>query len=94
MSGPKLGIWNFQYDPTPTRLDDLSRFVAKQDAWLGRHGSFIKRNLGSSAFERAQSARDLIDEYIDAGDPDSGFDAYGNAWSLFNQLYSNVSTLH
>lgn len=87
MSGPKRGIWYIPYDPTPARLDDLSRFVTKQDAWLDRHAPFIKHNLGSNAFARAQAARDLVDEYIEAGDPDGGFDAYGDAWYLLNQLY-------
>jgi len=87
MSGPKRGSWRFVYDPTPTRLADLSGFVAKQDAWLKQNGSFIQSYLGNEALITAQAARDLVQKYIAAGDPDAGFDAYGEAWSLFNQLY-------
>ena len=90
MSGPKRGNWRFTYDPTPTRLVDLSCFVAKQDAWLQRHGSLIKCCLGNAAFAKAQAARDLIDKHIKMGNPDAGFDAYGNAWNLFNQLYRDA----
>ncbi|UCD29389.1 MAG: hypothetical protein JSV03_02585, partial [Planctomycetota bacterium] len=86
MSGPKRGSWRFSYDPTPEQLDDLSHFAAKQDAWLRRNGGFIRRYLGNEALERAQAARDVIDDCIAAGDPDDGFDAYGEAWDLFNQL--------
>ena len=91
MSGPKRGTWYFSYDPTPARLNDLSYFATKQDAWLTRHRSFICRYLGNEAFVRAQAARNIIDDYIDEGNPDDGFDAYGDAWNLFNQLYREAS---
>ena len=91
MSGPKRGTWHFVYDPTPTRLADLSRFVARQDAWLERHGSFIGRYLGNEALARARAARDRVRDCLAAGDPDSGFDAYGEAWGLFNQLHREAT---
>ena len=87
MSGLKRGIWYIPYDPTPTRLADLEHFSTKQDAWLERHGPFVRRYLGKEAFATAQAARDLVDKYIKARNPDRGFDAYGRAWNLFNQLY-------
>ncbi len=87
MSGPKRGIWYVPYDPTPTRLADLRRFAAKQDAWLQRHGSFIAFYLGNATLEKARVARNMIDPYITERNPDRGFDAYGSAWTLFNQLY-------
>jgi len=91
MSGPKRGTWHIVYDPTPTRLADLSRFAARQDAWLERHGSFVGRYLGNEALARARAARDLVHQYITLGDPDAGFDAYGQAWALFNQLYRDAA---
>ena len=87
MSGPKEGYWDFDYDPTPTRLADLSRFATKLDTWLNRHSSFIRYNLGDKALESARTARSLIEKHIKAGNPDKGFDAYGAAWVLLNRLY-------
>ncbi len=87
MSGPKTAVWSFDYDPTPTRLADLERFAAKQDAWLRRHEDSIQFYLGDEILASARQARQLVDECISAEDPDSGFDAYGAAWSLFNQLH-------
>jgi hypothetical protein len=91
MSGPKRGTWRFVYDPKPQRLADLSRFAARQDAWLERHGSFVGRFLGGEALARARAAHDLVRQCITLGDPDSGFDAYGQAWALFNQLYRDAA---
>jgi hypothetical protein len=91
MSGPKRGTWHIVYDPTPTRLADLGQFAARQDAWLERHGSFIGRYLGNEALARARAARDRVRECLAAGDPDSGFDAYGEAWGLFNQLHREAT---
>ena len=92
MSGPKRGTWRFVYDdPTPTRLADLSRFAARQDAWLERHGEFLRRFLGSVALERAVAAREHVAFCIAEGDPDTGFEAYGAAWALFNQLYRDAA---
>jgi len=91
MSGPKRGTWHFVYDPTPTRLADLRGYIARQDAWLERHGSFIGRYLGNEALARARAARDRVRECLAAGDPDSGFDAYGEAWGLFNQLHREAT---
>ncbi len=88
MSGPKEGVWQFvRPDPTMTRLDDLSAFAEKQRAWLDRSGGFIRRYLGEDALASARAAYDRIQECIDAGDPDEGFDAYGAAWALFNRLH-------
>lgn len=87
MSGPKRGVWYVPYDPTPARLADLKRFAAKQDVWLQRHGSFIKCYLGDEELSKARAARNLINQYIDARNPDGGFDAYGSAWTKFNRLY-------
>jgi len=91
MSGPKRGTWRFVYDPTPTRLADLAQFAARQDVWLEQHGSFVGRYLGNEALARARAARDLVHHYITLGDPDAGFDAYGQAWALFNQLYRDAA---
>jgi len=90
MSGPKEAVWYFVHDPTPTRLDDLEHFASKQDTWLEKHGSFIKRYLGDKAFAAAIQARHRIDECISMGDPDTGFDAYGAAWQLFNELHQQA----
>jgi hypothetical protein len=89
MSGPKTGTWHFvrTYDPTEDRLDDLRRFAANQAAWLARNGGFIRRQLGDKHLAMAQAALDVIQQYIAAEDPDSGFDAYGKAWSLLHALY-------
>lgn len=87
MSGPKRGSWRIVYDPTPTRIADLSSFVAKQDVWLELNGSFIQSYLGNEALIAARDARDLVRKYIATGDADAGFDAYGETWSLFNHLY-------
>jgi len=91
MSGPKRGTWRIFHDPTPTRLSDLSRFAARQDAWLERNGSFVERHLGGEALAEARAARDLVQQCIELGDPDGGFDAYGQCWSLFNQLYRDAA---
>jgi hypothetical protein len=91
MSGPKRGTWRFVYDPTPQRLADLGQFAMRQDTWLERNGSFVGRYLGSEALARARVARDLVHQYITLGDPDAGFDAYGQAWALFNQLYRDAA---
>ena len=91
MSGPKRGTWRLVHDPTPTRLDDLSQYAARQDTWLERNGSFVARYLGSEALTQARAARQRIEDCIDAGDPDTGFDAYGEAWALFNQLYRDAA---
>lgn len=90
MSGPKEAVWYFVHNPTPTRLADLEHFVAKQDAWLERNGSFIRRYLGNEALAAAMNARNQIDECINMEDPDAGFDAYGEAWRLFNELYQRA----
>jgi len=87
MSGPKRAQWFFVYDPTPARLADLRAFAARQVAWLHQHGSLVGRYLGNEALQRAQAARDMVQSCIDDGDPDAGFDAYGDAWSLLNRLY-------
>jgi hypothetical protein len=86
MSGPKRGTWRIYYDPRPTRLADLEDFAASQDAWLARNGSFIERFLGREALAQAQSAYGRVRQCIDNGDPDSGFDCYGQAWGIFNEL--------
>jgi len=91
MSGPKRGTWHIVYDPTPTRLADLRRFAARQDVWLERHGSLVGHCLGNEALTRARAARDLVHQCISRGDPDAGFDAYGAAWALFNQLYRDAT---
>jgi hypothetical protein len=91
MSGPKRGTWRFVYDPTPTRLADLSQFAARQTAWLGQHGEFLRRFLGSVALERAVAAWEHVAFCIAEGDPDTGFEAYGAAWALFNQLYRDAA---
>jgi len=90
MSGPKEAVWYFVYDPTPTRLADLEQFAAKQDVWLERNGSFIRRYLGSEVLTAALQARHRINECIEIGDPDEGFDAYGAAWQLFNELHQRA----
>jgi hypothetical protein len=90
MSGPKRAVWRISYDPTPTRLDDLEQFVLKQDTWLERNGSFIKRYLGNEALSSALEARHQINECINMEDPDTGFDTYGKAWQLFNELYQQA----
>jgi hypothetical protein len=90
MSGPKRGYWRIRYDPTPTRLDDLSGFAAKQSAWLARNGSFIERFLGSEALAAARAAYDRVQQCIENGDPDGGFDWYGQAWATFNELHRNA----
>jgi hypothetical protein len=86
MSGPKRGTWRIYHDPTPARLADLEQFAANQDAWLARNGSFIERFLGREALERARSAYTRVLDCVDSGDPDSGFDRYGQAWEIFNEL--------
>jgi len=86
VSGPKRGTWYLTYDPTPTRLADLAQYAVRQDQWLDRHGSFVERWLGNEALTRARAARDLVQQCITQGDPDFGFDAYGQCWALFNQL--------
>jgi hypothetical protein len=86
MSGPKRGTWRIPYDPTPTRLDDLGHFAAKQEAWLKRHGAFLERHLGTQALAQARRAYELVLSCLDEGDPDEGFDRYGAAWALFNAL--------
>jgi len=91
MSGPKRGTWRFVYDPTPQRLADLGQFAMRQGTWLERNGSFVGRYLGNEALARARAARDLVHQYITLGDPDAGFDAYGQAWALFNQLYRDAA---
>jgi len=91
MSGPKRGTWHFVYDPTPTRLADLGQFAMRQDMWLERNGSFVGRYLGNGALARARAARDRVRECLAASDPDSGFDAYGEAWGLFNQLHREAT---
>jgi len=91
MSGPKRGIWRLYYDPTPARLADLSQYAMRQDAWLQRNGSFVGQFLGGEALACARAARDLVQHYLTLGDPDSGFDAYGQAWALFNQLYRDAA---
>jgi len=90
MSGPKEAVWYFVYDPTPTRLADLEQFAAKQDAWLERNGSFIRRYLSNEVLTAALQARHRIDECIEIGDADEGFDAYGAAWQLFNELHQRA----
>jgi len=86
MSGPKRGTWRIYHDPTPARLADLEEFAANQDAWLVRNGSFIERFLGREALAKARSAYGRVRECIVNGDPDSGFDCYGQAWEIFNEL--------
>jgi len=81
------------YDPTPQRLADLSQFAMRQDAWLERNGSFLGRFLGSEALAEARAARDLVQQCITLGDPDAGFDVYGAAWALFNQLYRDAAEI-
>jgi hypothetical protein len=90
MSGPKEAVWYFAHDPTPTRLADLEHFAAKQDAWLERNGSFLRRYLGNEALTAAMDARHQIDECINMENPDAGFDAYGEAWRLFNELHQQA----
>jgi len=90
MSGPKRGTWRIPYDPTPTRLDDLSHFAAKQEAWLERNGAFLERYLGPQALNEARGAYELVLSCLDDGDPDEGFDAYGAAWALFNALHRDA----
>jgi hypothetical protein len=91
MSGPKRGTWRIVYDPTPGRLADLERFVARQDAWLEKNGPFIRRFLGEESVARAVEARDIVQECINQGDPNAGFNAYGGAWALFNQLHREAT---
>ena len=91
MSGPKRAVLYVAYDPTPARLNDLRHFAAKQDRWLERHGPFVRHWLGAEAFSAAVEARRQIDECIQAGDPDGGFDCYGRNWSLFNQAYRSAA---
>lgn len=90
MSGPKRGTWHIPYDPTPARLDDLSEFAAKQHAWLERHGGFVRRFLGAQALAEARRAYELVLACLEDGDPDTGFDAYGAAWALFNALHRDA----
>jgi len=90
MSGPKRGKWRIRYDPTPGRLADLGHFASKQEAWLERNGAFLERNLGAQALAEAQGAYELVLSYLDEGDPDGGFDAYGAAWASFNALYRDA----
>lgn len=87
MSGPKRATWSFSYDPTPTRIQDLESFAATQEAWLNRNGGFIRRYLGEEALTAASNALACVDECIAAEGPDAGFDAYGDAWNLFNELH-------
>lgn len=90
MSGPKRGTWRIVYDPTPQRLADLSGFAGKLDVWLERHGRFLEAELGTDALAQAHAARDQVYEQLDVGDPDQGFDDYGVAWAVFNELHDRA----
>jgi len=90
MSGPKRGTWRIPYDPTAKRLDDLSHFATKLEAWIERNGSFLEHNLGTQALVEAQCAYEIVLSCVDEGDPDEGFDRYGDAWALFNALHRDA----
>jgi hypothetical protein len=90
MSGPKTATYSFRYDSTPTRIQDLESFTNEQEAWLKRNGGFIQRYLGEKALTEAQDALAYVDECITNQDPDAGFDAYGDAWSLFHELHDQA----
>jgi hypothetical protein len=90
MSGPKRATWSFTYDPTSRRIQDLEFYAATQEDWLQRHGEFIRRYLGEEAWTAALNALGAVDECITAQDPDSGFDAYGDAWNLLNELHTQA----
>lgn len=91
MSGPKRVRYRFEYDPTPTRVDDLAFFFSKQVAWLERHGEFIRRELGHRASEEARATLRTVQECIDLEDPDAGFDCYGACWATLNGLHRQAS---
>lgn len=91
MSGPKRATYRFEHDPTPTRVADLEFFAAKQEAWLERHGQFIRRELGQHAFEEAKAAYGSVCECIALEDPDTGFDCYGSCWATLNSLHRQAS---
>jgi len=86
MSGPKTATWSIRYDPMPARIKDLESYVDEQRAWLERNEGFIRRYLGEAGLAAAQDALDYVDECIENQDPDTGFDAYGDAWRLFHDL--------
>jgi len=91
MSGPKRGRLYFDYDPTPTRLADLERFSCRLDSWLAKNAQFLSRHLGGKAVAEARRARQDVQEWLEEGDPDEGFDAYGAAWATFNRLWSDAA---
>jgi len=91
MSGRKRGRISFAYvdyyDPTPVRIADLRKFSAKLGRWLARHYEFLECNLGKKSAEEARAAYKAVLELIDLDLPDEGFDAYGRAWEICNELW-------
>lgn len=91
MSGPKEGLWWFLHDPAEQRLADLEEYCARLDEWLARQRPFLRQHLGERGVREAERARRAVEECIENGDPDGGFDSYGDCWATFNALWRSAA---